>query len=795
MIYFSFFLSGLTALIYEITWSKLISLIFGTSIYGQSIVLAIFMGGMAIGAKVISEKVSKTHNTLLWYALLEGIIALFGFLSIYLRYFCEIFEFHNPMLDLFIKSIICSLFLMPSSIAMGGTFPVLFKYVKEFNESYHIKKTALFNISFLYVINTLGALCGILLANYYLISQLGIRSAILITSLINCSISLLILNLRNRHKSKNTAPTLEETEQQSSNLRRLPLLALAFSGAATMLYEISWSRILYFSLGSSTYTFSLIIFSFIAGLTLGANWIKRKQIIDTNAKKILICDMQVKAIFGAAIFIFISSGLPMLSGVLFSLCGEIYWKLHLIELVLLMLIITPVAFYIGASFPLLCTLVKEKGVLSEKEIGIAYSTNTLGSIIGSLLTGFVLIQLFGPFKVIWITFSIHIIIILIVSPRPLYKYLKPHSFIVLIAYLFIMFQFNFFTSKDLVSGNYARIYNNKTRYTPKYLAKNPDYHKAKAMRLQTKRKEYKIQWSKHGRISSISVLENGLNSRLVINGKTDASVGKFYASDMPTQTFLALLPTLLSQKQDQGLVVGLGSGVTTGILAHTTKSIDCLEIEPAVLDAAVYFSKYNLDVVNALNTNIIIGDARKYIRQCKKQYNFISAEPSNIWMSGVANLFTNEYFDDCKKLLTDQGVMIQWVHIYKISLSDFKIILKSFLKTFRTVEVWGSFNFGDIFLAGFKGSRNKLTKLKFDKTMKNFPYKQELNEIGISNSTEMSNFLLSIFNKENDQQLKDVQMNTDNHPLLEYSAAKNMFKLDTDKIYKFLEANPDTSSK
>jgi spermidine synthase len=771
IVFSAFFLSGMTALIYEVVWARLLTLIFGASIYGQSIALALFMGGLALGSRGAGWLSSvKPLSPLQWYAVLEGLIGVFGLASVTLPALCFPISTPSSTFDFIGRLLVCASLILPATAAMGATFPILYKVL--FSE----KEPSLTQISKLYLVNTLGAVLGIAVSSYWMIFSLGIQNTLFLAATVNTLLFLLLIGQKQgieihaTPKSESSSPILVST-----------LGALFLCGMATMAYEVSWSRALCFSLGSSIYTFALILLAFLGGLALGAFWIEKKMPI-LHLRQTL-CDLQTRIIIGAGVFTFLSLRLPLITERFFVLSQGIFWKVQLFEITVLFLIMAPVTVLIGASFPILCALLTQSGKPTETQIGSGYSVNTLGAIVGAMLTGFVFVPLLGPFHIFWITLAMHGLVLFLCAPPPKIKSLIKNFFMISIVVVFVWSQFQSVNTLDLMSGYYNAIYRDKNDFMPRYLAQNPTFVSSFAKR-DPHHGEKKILWFRHGVTNSVAVVKNKSHTRLVIDGKTDASVGPYYESDMPTQSFLALLPLLYSQDQQEGLVVGLGSGVTAGILSLYTQQIDCLEIEKRVLEAAPYFKEYNFDVQNKANVRFLIDDARKVIRNSKKTYDFISAEPSNLWVAGVAQLFTQEYFEDCKRILKKEGVMVQWIHIYKLSCEDLKIAVHTFASVFPRLDIWGSFNFGDLFLVGWKDdSAHALSRERFNTFLKNYCYQKEMQ--AMSADTLESFLCFRLYSGK--YQGKGPALHTDDRPILEYSAGKNMFSIEANKIFEWIE--------
>ena len=770
----------MSGLIYEVVWSRILTLVFGASIYGQSIGLALFMGGMALGSKLLADRLKTALRPALWYGVLEAITGIFGGVSVFLIPLSERLELVSPLPDQLLKLLIASFFILPASIAMGGTFPALFKALVSDGE----RRGGVGGISNLYAVNTLGAMAGIVLCNYFLIPELGMRKSIFSAAVLNLLIFLFMAAFKSG-KALGCPENGEQAHPEKEFFRKGPLALLFLSGFLTMMYEISWSRALYFSFGSSTFTFSLIIFAFILGLGLGAFRIRRKEGLGEEERKILIMDLLVKTFIAAAIFTYIASRMPLVMPMLFQFCKGVFWKVHLMELALLLSTLSPVAFFIGAAFPMLISLVPREGAVSERCVGVSYSVNTVGAIAGSLLTGFALVPWLGPFNLIWVALGLHAVgIVLISRPFDFFR-LKNPFFALACGAAFTLIQMGDSKPYEVVAGGYTGVFQTSGTYLPLSLQRNTHFLLHLEELKKTEKEDFKMIFNRHGRVSTVTVFQSPSQMVLSINGKPDATAGKFTMSDMPTETFLGMLPVLFAGKAEEGLVIGYGSGISAGIASKYTGKVDCLEIERGVLEASGYFSKYNLDSLHAKNLNLVLGDARKYIRNCTKRYDFISAEPSNIWVSGVAHLFTQEFFKDCRGILNEDGVMVQWLHIYKLSLKDFKTAIRTFSSVFEDFEIWGTFNIGDVFLVGRKKGGKGLSKEKFEKFLENYCFRQEMSEIEAGNWEGFLHYRI-IDGKKLIPLLKGVPVHTDDLPVLEYSAIKNMFVLQSKEIYNFL---------
>jgi spermidine synthase len=252
---------------------------------------------------------------------------------------------------------------------------------------------------------------------------------------------------------------------------------------------------------------------------------------------------------------------------------------------------------------------------------------------------------------------------------------------------------------------------------------------------------------------------------LVINGKADASS----AGDMPTQILLAQLPMALRPRAEDALVIGLGSGITAGSLLTSTilKNITILEISDEVVEASAFFAPENYNVLSDPRVSLATADARNYLMAAPQRYDLIISEPSNPWLSGIANLFTDEFLQLAKSRLKPGGIMTQWFHIYSMSDEDLRTMLKTFDNNFEYVSVW-RIQVGDLALIG-----------------SDQPHALSLRHAAGSGASELARADIHndrdlvgtyIFGGERlSRYVVGARINSDRTPIVEFSAPKNLY--------------------
>jgi spermidine synthase len=201
-------------------------------------------------------------------------------------------------------------------------------------------------------------------------------------------------------------------------------------------------------------------------------------------------------------------------------------------------------------------------------------------------------------------------------------------------------------------------------------------------------RERRLLFYQEGREAVVAVSEREGSSRrfLSVNGKTDAGNG---AEDVLTQKFIAHVPLLLHPAPRQALVVGWGAGATAAAAAlHPLERLECVEIEAATYDAAPLFADLSGRVREDPRFRIVFRDGRTHLLRTRDRYDVVVSEPSNPWITGVANLFTREFYETVLARLAPGGVFGQWFHYYRLEPADVKTELATFAAVFPHVSLW-----------------------------------------------------------------------------------------------------------
>lgn len=771
--------SGSCGLIYEILWMKMLTLVIGNTVFSITTVLTAFMGGLALGSFLAGRFIDKIKDPLRTYGILEGGIGAYALLlPLFIAgtepLFRIIYQSINPSFYTFslLRFFVCGIILLVPTTLMGATLPVLSKYFVE-------RQTNLgWNVGMLYGVNTFGAVLGSFTAGFVLIPALGITWTIYLAALLNLSICAGMLKLAKKSMQAEPAASKEKLKRKKQKRERaeevvpeswgtiqlVVMLGIGVSGIAAMIYQIAWTRVLLLSIGSSVYAFSLIVTAFICGLALGSLIISK--FIDRRRDLVLWLALTQGAIGLSALLIVPFLGkLPIFLAESVFKSSHSFKYIHFAEFAAIFLLILIPTFMMGAAVPMaikICTTdVKRVG----RFFGNVYAVNTLGAIIGSFIAGFFLIPWLGAQNSIFIAVAINIFaagIILVHAPSLSFPRRLGGAIATALIVLLIWAQISQWDANVLSSGPYL--------YTGKY--KNISTQKGIGLDEAMKNKG-QLLYFKEGLHALVSVEKTSQGDvTLEINGKTDASAR---GGDVATQLMLGHLPLLLHQGAQDVLVIGLGSGMTLGAVEqHPVKAVDVVEIEAAVVEASQYFREFTGDVLNDPRVNLIVADGRNHVALTRRQYDVIISEPSNLWVSGMANLFTREFFELAKQRLREGGLMCQWVHAYSMSSVDFKTIVHTFHAVFPNVTVWEASFGGDYLLIGSPQDLNIDSRVLVDR-LGDGRMKAHLERMNIRDLASFTNKL--ILTKEGIVlYTKGSPLHTDDNALLEYSAPKALLR-------------------
>jgi len=705
------FLSGMSGLVYEVAWVRSLELIFGATTFAVATVLASFMGGLAAGSAAAGawEARLRRWHPLRLYAACEAGIALaalliplaFRLLVPVSRGVWGAFQASFTAFSL-LRFLMCAAVLLVPTALMGATLPILSRFVAAPRDdaAAGAGSEPARRIGFLFVVNTAGAVAGCALAGLVLMPGLGLLGTQCAAVGLNCAAAAGALFVaRRRPFAREAAPAAgtevahSESGEAAWGPRRATLfiLAYALSGGVAMLYEVAWSRSLVLVLGSSTYSYSTMLTTFLVGLAVGA-WIGTR-VLKTGADPLLAIGLcQLLTAVTTAIGLFTSGELPYLYVRLDEALHPSAHALLGVQLLLAAAVMFPPTLGLGAMFPLTIGGLGLTSGRAQRLVSRAYAWNTLGAIGGSLLGGFWLLPLVGSRDVLLTGIVLNAAIafagVALARRSDLGRLPRAALLLLIVAFLANLALAAPAWRSDVMSSGVFR-------YADRYHGLD-----RAEFRRRVRESHGDILFFEEGLTCTISVFRTTRSLTMLNNGKPDASVppglgpgaglaGPEPLGDLPTQVLVGQLPLLLADRIDDVLVVGLGSGVTLGsVLTHPVKHVDALELEAAVVHGSRFFDPHSGAPLEDPRVALVVNDARNDLLVRDRPYDVIISEPSNPWIPGAASLFTKDFFTIARRRLRPEGVLCQWIQLYELWPEDFQAILRSFQEVFPAVQIW-----------------------------------------------------------------------------------------------------------
>jgi spermidine synthase len=766
-LFICFFLSGVAALLYEVVWVRMLTQIFGSTAYAVATVLAGFMAGLALGSYVFGRIVDRKRNFLRLYGWLELGIGLYGFLVPHV--FAAAFGIYENVFWLHQISPFafnCVLFLLAFGLLavptflMGATLPVLSRFVVQ--SLSHLGR----RIGDLYGTNTLGAVVGCGAAGYYLIPALGIRGTLYAAAALNVAIAGSIIVLDWLHKkdpqdtSADSGPSKETAVvERPTRVEILLLVAIGLSGAAAMIFENAWTHALTMIIGGSVYSFTTMLLTFLVGLATGGYLYAR--LLGGRIIRVTLFGLIELGVGGAALAtIPLFEALPLIFIRLHAGFGDSFPLFLAIQVAVSCLVMFPSTLLFGMTFPMVVRLFTQSLHNVGIAVGTIYAVNTVGAIAGAFAGGFIFLPLLGIQHSIVIGAFINLIIgyiLILADPHPGKARRLALGSAAAAGLVVLALRLPAWDPRILTSG--------VTVYAGRYKSLPTD-----SLRLEEMRQD-EVLYYREGLTATVSVHRLHRDYLyLKTNGKTDGSYG-----DSLTMLLTGYIPLFLKPQAKDVAIIGLGTGMTAkAVGAFPVQSIKVLEIEPAMAEAAAFFTDKIGGILRDPRLGIVPSDGRNYMLATAQLYDVIISEPSNPWISGIASLFTREFYEVAKGKLKPGGIFAQWIHVYSMSPDDFRMVLRTFAQAFPHVAVW-NMQESDFLLLG------AATPLSFDYRSARQSFaanpiiRSDFLSLGLTDPYALRGFY-RMGKKELLNFAEDAEINTDDNVRLEFSAPRSLGK-------------------
>lgn len=659
--YITVFATGAAGLVYQVTWYRYLSRLIGSDSIATAVILGVFLGGLSVGYLIIGKLTTRIRRYFEAYAVLEGIIGMwclsFPFIFRGIESLSRSWSFSSPALIL-IQGVSCAVLLMGiPTMCMGGTIPLLTRgFSGTVAESTRVHARV-------YGINTAGAFLGTLAAGFVLIPSFGLPGAMRLTSTLNFAAAVVFLLLPRWIKStlEPQAATPEALSTaaagEAGRMRFSPaaLYGIAFlSGLYVMTLENVLIRLTSLSLGSSTYSFSIIVSVFILAIAIGSFAVGA---LNRLPRKLLFFNQLGIFIFLVLIYFTLDLWPYAHHLIRISFQANIagFWMYHAaVFLGLVCLLVAPVGL-MGATVPLIFHELKQDLGRVGRHSGMLLSWNTAGNLVGSLSAGILLYVIFDNAGVFTAAVLLSAAAVLLAGTCLSKGYAVVGVAAMALAVLLPTIPDGFDPTRFVV-GTF------RIRSPLPYSFDGPE-------RFHTQLNAgFDLESYEDGPIATVAVTRDRSpfgpfqerSMALMINGKSDSST----IGDIYTLRLLAHIPALLAERRQNVMVIGLGTGVTAGelLLYPDIGQIDVAEISPAVVRALPLFDHFTYGLHGDPRVHIHLGDAFRIIGRSRKKWDIIISEPSNPWVTGVDALFSRDFYRLVKDHLTESGVLMQWIH-------------------------------------------------------------------------------------------------------------------------------------
>ena len=648
-----FFLSGLSALIYQVVWLRMLSLVFGVTVHAASTVLACFMAGLAMGSFAAGRLADRVRRPLRWFGVAELLIAVTALSSPLLldalaAVYVPLSAGSGPVVRVIVRIACCAMVLLLPTCLMGATLPLILR--SSLASSAEIGP----RISLLYGINTAGAIVGALAAGYVLIGSIGVSGAFRIGAVINLIVGLGALALDSRLRPMEGAAgsasepgpgaavqSADHAAPTEPGSRLIPI-AFAVSGMTALALEVIWFRTLVLYFPATTYAFTAMLASVLGGIAAGSLLVA--PILRRTDLSLAWFGLLHTAIGVAATGGFVLLGLQYQAD--WAADGAIAGAA---------IAIVPSAILMGAAFPIGIRLWVRAAATAGKRLGLLYGFNLFGAIAGSLLSGFVLLPWLGSARSLAVVAGINIALGVCLTARTVRR--SSPIAAALVAILVVGYVMTLQELPDPFVTGLTKRYRDAGR----------------------------IFFKREGVQTTVSVHIRELGGRqLYLDGLHQASDGR---DVVRLHRQIGHLPALLHPAPRRALVIGLGGGATAGAVGlHPQLQVDIVELAPGVIEAATWFTHINEDVLQRQNVRVTVDDARNFLLVGRERYDVITADIIQPTHAGAGLLYSREYFELARRALNDGGVMVQWVG--PRSEVDYKLIARTFQTVFPETTVW-----------------------------------------------------------------------------------------------------------
>ncbi|MFA5059182.1 MAG: fused MFS/spermidine synthase [Candidatus Omnitrophota bacterium] len=662
---FVFFFSGFAGLIYQVVWQRLLTLYYGVGEISSALIVSVYMFGLGCGALLGGVLAERIKDKITFYFIIEILIGCFGVLSIP---FLDFLGRHTAGSDYWLSFAYMFLFLSLPTFLMGMTLPLLTKIFNSFVRDFF--KT----VSHLYFINTIGAAFGALCASYVIISFFGLDTAIYVAVTINGILALLIFLARSMPVRAAELPQAHDDQGSDFLFGKMAYLLVFITGFLAIGYEIIWFRVIKIPLKASAYTFSTVLAVYLLGIALGSLWMNRHLNKHKSAdKRSLFFLLQFFiALFVMVVFIgyfYLTKNthfrwattisfahdlhpfLPTIAAFQESLLRPVtfFWFLYsLIDVFLwpIVFVLVP-TILMGASFPLISLLGLSEKNKEGKTIGTIYFFNTIGNLLGGLVTGFLLLAYLGTEQTLIIFCCIGILLGFWIKTSANWqmRLAQKSGLLILLTILFIFFP----------------------KKTQLYELMHPLSANTSAVLIEED-------------VGAVVVTaQQGKYIANYINGSSEGG----YPSHM--FFYEAMEAASFAPRMDNILVIGYGTGSITEAIRKSieAKKITVVEIHRALIRNLIKIPFFDR-MLSDPRIHLVIDDGRRFLLRTDEKYDLILINLIRTTTAYSNNVYSQEFLQLIKDRLAPGGVLLLWMN-------EYRVVLGTLFSVFDHIKIYGSF--------------------------------------------------------------------------------------------------------
>ena len=657
-----FFFSGASGLVYEVVWFRMLIRTFGVTVYAVSTVLAVYMAGLAAGSLLVGRGRRSSHHLLRLYGIIELLVGASAFVSTRAMLWLPSVYHATPLAlrggavgQTLVRITLAAAVLAIPTVLMGATLPVISSYLAARRGSLGKQ------VGFLYGANTLGAVIGVLASGFILLETLGEKGTVNVAVVVNLAVGALAWLLSRREAPVDAAPPA--ASGGVNPYARLVLAVYAISGFCALAYEVVWSRILSLLLGNSVYGFSLMLGAYLAGIALGSlilsRWADRLR-----RPLVVLAALEIGVSLMALASMFLVTAIGLRENQARFTYAQIagmadFWRMTVHALV----IVVPVTLILGAMFPVASRLCLRAEETTERSIGRLYGGNTIGAILGSLLTGFLLFRVMGTLLSFLLAAAVSCALGLVLLHR---SQASGRRVATLLAGLLFVTGLSFSFRDPFYTILRARMDAQETTLANR---ENPS-----------------------ATVTLTGTADGGRH--LYINGVHTSDTTN-YLADM-----LVTLPLSFQPEPRRSLIIGLGVGDAFSGSVVAGLDTTAVDLQPAVIELFEQFAPGSKRFTGDPKAHIVIADGRNFLLGTDARFDLVVVDGTPpIFASGMVNLYSREFAHLVREHLTPAGVFALWFPTVCFE-SDFWMMARNFADEFAQFTIWTAPKLGGIILMG-----------------------------------------------------------------------------------------------